>query len=115
MPMAHLHHSDVRIKVAQQIVSFLRNAAVLVANAEVDSQILRGALVILEKSGVRPVVQLQGRISHFTDDLNGTPARKSSADWKPEERCQARAGLTTPPRNVMLPRALPYAAFVTLL
>ena len=63
--MAHLHHAYVWIEIAQQIVSFLGHTAELVANAEVDSQILGGPPVILEKPRVRPVVQLQGRISHL--------------------------------------------------
>ena len=38
--MADLHHSLVWIEIAQQIVSFLRHAAELIANAEIDRQIL---------------------------------------------------------------------------
>ena len=63
--MAHLHHAYVGIKISQQIVSFLGYTAEFVANAEVEGQILGGAPVILEKTRVRPVVQLQGRISHL--------------------------------------------------
>src|ERR1700722_889497 len=63
--MAHLHHAQGRIKISQQIVGFLRNTAELVANAKIDRQILGGPIVILEKRPVRPVVQLQGWISHL--------------------------------------------------
>ena len=61
----NLHEAHVRVEVSQQIVGFLWNRAVLVTQAEVESEILCGAIVVLEKSGVRPIVQLQRRVSHF--------------------------------------------------
>ena len=63
--VAHLYEPDVRVEVSQQIVGFLWNRAVLVTDSEVEGQILCSPVVVLEKSGVCPIVQLQRRVSHF--------------------------------------------------
>src|SRR5258707_538756 len=50
-----------------------------------------------------------------TDDLKGAPAKKSSRELDAGGGVSGGPAFATPPRNVMLPRALPYAAFLTLL
>src|ERR1700686_865135 len=50
-----------------------------------------------------------------SDDLNGKPAKKSSSGLERGVPSGGGPGLRTLPRNVMLPRAFPYAALVTLL
>ena len=107
--MADLHQADVGIEIAEQVVGFLENGAVFVAHAEVESQILGGAPVILHKSRMPSC-------GGAAWDRRLPPTLEGHAGEEIFERVRLGTGpvrLTTPPRKVMLPRALPYAPPVT--
>src|SRR5580704_15577132 len=88
--VTHLHHANIRIEVSQQIVGFLRNRAVFVADAKIEGQSLAGAPVILRKSRIRPVVQMQSRVSDLDRRLEGQAG---------EEVFQRRGPRPGPDRN----------------